>query len=253
MFIDADAVVLGDLQVAAASYSRPLHSPQPRFVSSQSPSSTSPHFPATRPLCAVVDVWLRVFFNTGFMVLRPNATGNIARQPCTSHIHPAHSLLDLAVVPRTSCRRPSSSLRRSGAERPQRVLPRPLAAAALHVQFSEAPWHLTQPPAVVSHFPVSRHVPHVTSLACTLNHTLPTSVLCTFWESSRGLARACATATPTTQTTRTRSKCERSSSRAIFFVSDARFRHAIWWREFDGMCAAGHVACQEQRGSFAVK
>lgn len=49
MFIDADAVVLGDLQVAAASYSRPLHSPQPRFVSSQSPSSTSPHFPATRP------------------------------------------------------------------------------------------------------------------------------------------------------------------------------------------------------------
>ena len=45
----------------------------------------------------------------------------------------------------------------------------------------------------------------------------------------------------------------RSSFRAIFFVSDARFRHAIWWREFDGMCAAGHVACEEQRGSFAVK
>lgn len=33
-----------------------------------------PAFACTAPLCAVVDVWLPVFFNTGFMVLTPNIT-----------------------------------------------------------------------------------------------------------------------------------------------------------------------------------
>ncbi len=48
VFIDADAVVLGDLQVAAASYSCFLHFLQPLIVLSPSPSSISLHFLATR-------------------------------------------------------------------------------------------------------------------------------------------------------------------------------------------------------------
>jgi hypothetical protein len=70
MFIDADAVVLGDLQVAASSF---------QYLGFTDPGPPSepplqPAFACSAPLCAVVDVWLPVFFNTGFMVLRPNST-----------------------------------------------------------------------------------------------------------------------------------------------------------------------------------
>ncbi len=76
MFIDADAIVLGDLQASA---SLPKHTLQRKRSAPFNPTPPSrpliqPAFACTAPLCAVVDVWLPVFFNTGFMVLRPNIT-----------------------------------------------------------------------------------------------------------------------------------------------------------------------------------
>jgi hypothetical protein len=81
MFIDADAIVLGDLQASAPLSKHTLQRKRSAAFNATPPSRAliQPAFACTAALCAVVDVWLPVFFNTGFMVLTPNITVRLRR------------------------------------------------------------------------------------------------------------------------------------------------------------------------------
>lgn len=132
-----------------------------------------------------------------------------------------------------------------------------MAAIALRVQLPKAHWHVADPSAVVSDPHASSSVgakcAQVTTFACFCVLTPPISVCCTFLGSSRGRARACVIATRTMQITPTPTKCEcciyplHALQCRCFLFTLARY--ALWWKEFDGMCAGGRVVCEEQRSS----